>query len=1076
MIRTTLPRTAECLLYSLLLACLAAVWAPGATVFAQSDSAVAYDSSFFQDFEWRHIGPNRGGRSIAVSGIDDQPHTYYFGATGGGLWKTTDGGSNWFPVTDGYLSSSSVGAVDVAESNPEVVYIGMGEVQLRGSITQGDGVYKSTDAGETWTHMGLEETQAIGRVRVHPEDPSVVYVAALGHPYGDNKQRGVFRSMDGGETWEKVLYVSNKAGAVDLILDPNNPEVVYASIWQVYRRSWKMWGAGPQSGLYKSTDGGDNWNEITHADGMPEPPIGKIGITVSPVDSDRLWAVVEAAEGGVFRSDDGGESWTRTNDERKIRQRHFYYSRIYADPEDRNTVYALNTDLYKSTDGGETFDETLDPPHGDQHDLWLDPDNPDRIVSANDGGGAVTTNGGESWSEYDFPTAQLYNLTVTNDFPYHACSGQQDNSTVCVPTAGWGHMKARGPEPEWYYSAGGGESGWVRQHPENKDILYSGTQGAFISRYNRSNGQIRDIQPYPRFFSGEPANSMPERWQWTFPIVFDKHDSDQMYISSQHVWMTENDGQSWERISLDLTRNDPRTTGVTGGLVTMDMNGPEIYATVFDIVPSKHDPETIWTGSDDGMVHITRDGSDTWQDVTPDDMPDHTRISILEESPHNPGTAYIAGNRYQVDDRRPYIWKTDDYGETWERITTGIKNDHFARAVREDPVREGLLFLATEHTVYVSFNDGENWQPIGLNLPDTPVRGLQVTENDVVIATHGRGYWVLDDINPLRGYDEEVSNGGLTLFQARDAVRGIKTGSRWSEAAGTSPVQYYLSEQADSVEVEILDSDGQVVRSFTGTDPGRDDPGDSGTEMAEEPEDEDAHPKPTTKRGHNRFAWNMLYPGATTFDGMIIWRGSPGKGPMAPPGEYQVRVSALGETETSSFEIKLDPRLETVTDEDAREQFDLANQVMQKTDAANRAVIQIREVRDSLVDRVGAIDDQRLEGTVSDFTTELSRLEKELYQVRNESGQDPLNFPIKLNNRLAHLRESIETGDNPPTDQHYILYENLTEKLQAELVDLRALLNEDLTAINEMIESHGLDPVQAGSVPSVSSSRFSNAR
>jgi len=1019
-----------------------------------SSEAASYDQTFFQDYEWRNIGPNRGGRSLAVDGISDKPNVYYFGATGGGLWKTTDGGANWFPVTDGELNSSSVGAVDVSNSDSDVVYIGMGEVQLRGSITQGDGVYKSTDGGETWEHKGLEETQAIGRVRVHPTNPDIVYVAALGHPYGDNEERGVFRSTDGGDTWEKVLYVSEKAGSPDLIIDPNNPEVLYASIWQVYRKSWKMWGAGPESGLYKSTDGGDTWEEITHNEGMPEPPIGKIGITVSPVDSDRLWAIVEAAKGGVFRSDDGGQTWTRTNDERKIRQRHFYYSRIYADPEDRNTVYALNTDLYKSTDGGETFDEDLEPPHGDQHDFWLDPNNSDRIVSANDGGGSVSTNGGDSWTEYDFPTAQLYNLTVTNYFPYHACSGQQDNSTVCVPTAGWDHMKARGPDPEWYYAAGGGESGWVRQHPENKDIFYSGTQGAFISRYNRSNGQIRDIQPYPRFFSGEPANSMPERWQWTFPIVFSKHDSETMYISSQHVWKTTDDGQSWERISPDLTRNDPRTTGVTGGLVTMDMNGPEIYATVFDISPSHHEAGTVWTGSDDGKVHITRNGGDSWEDITPEDMPKYTRISILEQSPHNPGTAYIAGNRYQVDDRQPYVWKTDDYGQNWEKITTGIEPGHFARSVREDPKREGLLYLATEHGVYVSFNDGQNWQSLQLNLPDTPVRGLSVTENDLVIATHGRGYWVLDDINPLREYNKEIKESGLTLFDARDAVRGILTGNSWSTAAGESPFYYYLSEEADSVKVEISDSNGNLVRSFVGTEPG------TSEEEAEkeEAEEEDQHPEPTTKQGLNRFEWNMLYPGATTFEGMVIWRGEPGKGPMAPPGQYEVSVTALGQNQTSSFEIKMDPRIEGVSENDLQEQYELASKVMKKTDQANKAVIKIREVRGQLNERLDEVDDD-LRSRINGLIGRLSSVEKELYQVRNESGQDPLNFPIKINNRLAHLRQSIETGDNPPTDPHYHWFNLLSEKLEVHLSELDNLIDDKLSDINEDFISAGMEAV-----------------
>mgnify|MGYP002822168889 FL=1 len=615
--------------------------------------AEKYDETFFNNLEWRNIGPNRGGRSLSSMGSPGRPNEYYFGATGGGLWKTTDGGNTWFPVTDGKITSSSIGAVAVAETNPDIVYIGGGETQLRGSITQGDGVYRSTDGGETWRHVGLRETQAIARIRIHPTDPDIVYVAALGHPYGDNEQRGIFRSKDGGNSWEKILYKSPKAGGVDISIDRTNPKVIYASLWQVYRRAWKMWGGGPFSGIYKSTDGGDTWTELTKNPGMPEGPIGKIGMAVSPADANRVWAIVEAPEGGVFRSDDGGTSWERTNDDRKIRQRHFYYSRIVADPWDRETVYALNTRLYKSTDGGVTFDTQISTPHGDQHDLWIDPNDPKRMTNSNDGGGNVSINGGETWTEQDYITTQLYHVNVTNDFPYHVCGAQQDNSTVCVPSDGWNNMQARGPNHGWYYSAGGGESGYITQHPSKLDIFYAGSQGALLTRYDRSTGQIRDIQVYPRFFSGEPASALPERWQWTFPIVFSPLDENKLYTCSQHVWLSEDDGQSWKKISPDLTYADPSTLGPTGGLITMDMNGPEIYATVFALVPSQHDINTIWAGSDDGLMHITSDGGDNWQRITPPDMPKFTRISIIEESSHSPGTAYVAANRYQVDDPDP---------------------------------------------------------------------------------------------------------------------------------------------------------------------------------------------------------------------------------------------------------------------------------------------------------------------------------------------------------------------------------------------------------------------------------------
>ncbi|UII74454.1 glycosyl hydrolase [Flagellimonas sp. HMM57] len=753
--------------------------------------------------------PAPWGRSLGCAGSPTRPNEYYFGATGGGLWKTVDGGNEWKPVTDGQVTSSSVGAVAIAETNPDIVYIGMGEVQLRGSITQGDGVYKSEDAGKTWKHLGLKETQAVARIRIHPTNPDIVYVAALGHPYGDNEERGVFRSTNGGDTWEKILYASPKAGAVDLIIDRKNPDVLYATTWQVYRKAWKMWGGGGDSKLWKSVDGGDTWTDLTSNEGMPEGPIGKIGVTVSPVDSNRVWVIVEANEGGVFRSEDAGKTWERTNDERKLRQRAFYYSRIYADPLDKETVYGLNTRMYKSTDGGKTFDTIIKTPHGDNHDLWIDPNNPDRMINSNDGGGNVTINGGKSWTDQDFVTTQFYHVMATNDVPYHVAGAQQDNSTLAMPSDGWDHMQARGPNKDWYYAVGGGESGWITQHPENLDIFYAGSQGALLTRYDRSNGQIRDIQVYPRFFSGEPAEALPERWQWTFPIMFAPQDANVMYTCSQHVWKTTNDGQSWEKISPDLTYADPTTLGKTGGVITMDMNGPEIYATVFALAPSFHDINTIWAGSDDGKIHITRDGGKNWEDITPEGLPKFSRVSIIDESKHRPGTLFVAANRYQVDDRQPYVFKTHDYGKTWKKITNGIADGHFARAIREDHVRQGLLFLATEHGVYFSMDDGQQWQSLQLKLPDTPIRDVVIKDNDVVLGSHGRGFWILDDIQPLRQYKDEMKNQSAVLFAPSDAIRGI------SDAT----IQYYLQNETDTITFEILDANDKLIDTFTGSKP-----------------------------------------------------------------------------------------------------------------------------------------------------------------------------------------------------------------------------------------------------------------
>ncbi len=1009
----------------------------------EAPAEAVFDPSLYNQLEWRNIGPKRGGRCLGVAGSPGRPDEYYFGATGGGLWKTVDGGTEWFPVTDGQITSSSVGAVAIAETNPDIVYIGMGEVQLRGSITQGDGVYKTTDGGKTWRHLGLQETQAIARIRVHPTNPNIVYVAALGHPYGDNEERGVFRSTDGGNTWEKVLYVSDKAGAVDLIIDRTNPKVLYASTWQVYRKAWKMWGGGPDCRLFKSVDGGDNWIDLTQNPGMPEGPIGKIGVTVSPADPMRVWAIVEANEGGVFRSDDGGWTWERTNSERKLRQRAFYYSRIYADPWDKDVVYCLNTGFYKSTDGGVNFDQTIRVPHGDNHDLWIDPNDPLRMINGNDGGGNVSINGGKTWTEQDFVTTQFYHVMTTSDVPYHVAGAQQDNSTLAMPSDGWSHMQARGHNKGWYYAVGGGESGWISQHPTNPDIFYAGSQGALLTRYDRSNGQIRDIQVYPRFFSGEPADALPERWQWTFPIMFSPQDPNIMYTCSQHVWKTTNDGQSWEKISPDLTYADPETLGKTGGIITMDMNGPEIYATVFALAPSYHDINTIWAGSDDGKIHITRNGGKKWEDITPPNLPKFSRVSIIDESRHRPGTLYIAANRYQVDDREPYVFKTHDYGKTWTKIIKGVAAGHFARAIREDPVRQGLLFLATEHGVYVSFNDGELWQSLQINLPDSPVRDLVVKDQDVVIGTHGRGFWILDDIAPLRQLTPELAQQDVILFKPADPIRGIYD----------LKVQYYLQEQMDTVAIEILKGDGTVINTFVGTEPVyKVDPnipwwrrGGSST--------------PTTAKGLNTFTWDLRYPGATSFDGMIIWSARPTRGPKAPLGQYQVRVTAGDFSKTYSFELKINPNLKGITAEHLQEQFDLASKIRDKTSLANNAVIRIRKIKGAVSKSIESSSVESLQATAKNLLSQLSSIEEALYQVKNRSNQDPLNFPIKLNNRLASLRRSIENGDARPTDGAYQVFEELSKELETHLAALKRVIAAELPKLNEVLSAEGMEEI-----------------
>ncbi|HKA18277.1 MAG TPA: glycosyl hydrolase [Blastocatellia bacterium] len=1017
---------------------------------AQSSSSAStrFDPSLFNALRWRNIGPDRGGRSIACAGSPSRLFEYYFGATGGGLWKTTDGGTTWKPVTDGQIKSSSIGAVAVSESNPDIVFIGMGETELRGNIMQGDGVYKSTDAGKTWAHSGLSDTHAISRIRIHPKNPDLIYVCALGHPYGPNDERGIFRSKDGGKTWQKVLFRSNHSGAVDLCFDPQDPKVMFASIWDAYRTSWSLSSGGPESGLFKTTDSGDTWKEITRNAGLPKGVIGKIGVSVSGADGKRVYAIVEAEDGGVFASDDSGATWKKVSEDRRLRQRAFYYSRLYADPKALDTLYVLNTGFYKSTDGGKTY-KTIRVPHGDNHDLWIATNDPQRMINSNDGGANVSINGGETWTDQEFPTAQLYHVATTKDFPYHVCGAQQDNSTVCVSSESGGRG---GRTPNVMYAVGGGESGYIAPHPGNPSLFYAGSQGALLTRFDRSTGHTRDIQVYPLFFSGMPASALKERWQWTFPIVFSPHDPNVLYTSSQHLWRTTNDGQSWERISPDLTRADPKTLGDSGGPITKDQNGPEIFATIFTIALSRLEPNTIWTGSDDGLAYITRDGGKKWENISPKGLPEFSRISLIDASPHKPGTAYLAAKRYQLDDRRPYLYKTHDYGKNWSKIVSGIRADDYVHAVREDPKRPGLLYAGTEHGIYVSFDDGDNWQSLSLNLPDTQVPDLVVEENDLVIATHGRSFYVLDDIGLLRQLVPEFASGDIHLFQPRTAIR----------SASQAAIDYNLKKQADKITIEILDSKDRIIRTFVGS-PEEDKRRSSGSSSSEEGESfgPPATRPPGRKAGTNRFLWDLRYPGATVFEGMILWSARAESGPLAPPGDYRVRLTVDGQTQTQTFAIKRDPRLTNVTDADLVEQFDLAMKVRDKTSEANGMVILIRDIKKQITERSEKSKDHEVSEVGQALTQKLSAIEEEVYQVRNRSNQDPLNFPIKLNNQIAALRRSIETGDGRPTSQSYVVFKELSTQVDVLKARLNGLLVGELMQFNKVLAKRNLEPIQA---------------
>ena len=1051
------------------------------------------DPAVLKAYQWRSIGPLRGGRSIGVSGVKGRPKEAYFGAVGGGLWKTTDGGENWAPVTDGQIKSSSVGAVAVSESNPDVVYIGMGESCIRGNIMPGDGMYKSTDAGKTWTHIGFggNTVDAISKIRVHPKNPDIVWVAVFGK-YGVNSdERGVFKSADGGKSWKKVLFRDNKTGAVDLAVDRRNPDVIYAALWEAYRVEYQMSSGGPGSGLFKSTNGGESWTEITRNAGLPAGVVGRIGIDVSGADSNRVYALVENAQGGLYVSDNAGSTWMLANENRNIRQRAFYYTHVTADPVAKDTVYLLNVSAYRSTDGGKTLTNIGQGTHGDHHDLWIDPDDPKHLVIGNDGGGAVSTQGGPGWSAQDLPTAQYYHVITTTHVPFHVCGAQQDGSTVCVPSntnlaaGGRGGGGRGGGVPE-LYSPGGAEPGYVAPDPLNVDIFYAGgNNGSFLTRLDRRTNNTREVNPYPRLFSGEPASALIERWQWTYPIIFSPADPTVLYTSSQHVWRTRNGGDNWDKISPDLTRHDPKTLGESGGPITHDMNSPEVYATVFALGPGKKDVNILWAGSDDGLVHVTRDGGKAWAPVTPKEMPEFGRVSQIDASSFQPGGAYVAVKKMLLGDQSPYIFRTHDFGKTWTKIVNGIPANDYVHAVREDPTRRGLLYAGTQHGFYISFDDGDRWQPLSLNLPDVPITDVWVEENAIAIATHGRSFYVLDDIAPLRQAGGAASgtnpgSGDFVLYKPADAIRG----------GGAASISYLLRKPAEKLTVEVVDAKGQVVQTIQGRaatggargagaegargagaggarGAGAGGAGRAGGAEPTPPMGEQqaggggrgrgGPPTTSMAAGLNRTTWNLAYPGAVTFPGMVLW-GATTNGPTALPGTYQVRLTVDGQSQTQPLVIRKHP-LRNTPDADVAEQFNLALQIRDKISEANNAVIQIRKIKEDVKDRLAKSQDGQLKAAAERLVTGLSAVEQDIYQVKNQSGQDPLNYPIKTNNRLASLLGMTLRGEGKPTANIYPIFEDLKKELKAETDRLQQVLTRDLAAFNAEAKRAGVDTI-----------------
>jgi photosystem II stability/assembly factor-like uncharacterized protein len=974
----------------------------------------------------------------------------------------------------GWVFGGSIGAVTVAPSDPNIIYVGGGEVTIRGNVSHGSGMWKSYDAGKTWESIGLEDSHCIPRVRVDPRNPDIVYAAVLGHLYGPNQQRGVFKSSDGGKSWRRVLFVSEEAGAVDLIIDPNNARVLYATTWKVFRTPHSLESGGEGSGIWKSTDQGETWTEITGNTGLPKPPLGICGITVSPVDSDRVWAIVEAPEGGLFRSDNGGETWSRINKERSLRQRAWYYSRVYAGPQNIDEVYVLNVRFWRSGDGGKTFDG-ISTPHGDHHDLWIDPENPSRMAIADDGGVQISNNRGRTWSTYENqPTAQFYRVATDNHFPYRIYGAQQDNSTVRILHRTSGRSIG---ERDWEPTAGG-ESGHIAADPNDPDIVYGGSYGGYLTRINHRTQEVRNIHVWPDNPMGHGAGDSKFRFQWNFPIFFSRHDPSVLYTAANVLFKSTDGGGSWTQISEDLTRNDPSKLGPSGGPITKDNTGVEYYCTIFAATESATEPNVIWAGSDDGLLHITQDGGENWENVTPPDLPEWAQINSIEAHPTEPGGLYVAATRYKLDDFRPYLFKTMDFGKTWTRIDNGIDRKHFTRVVRADPDRKGLLYAGTENGLYISFDDGAHWESFMCNLPIVPITDLTIKEKDLIVATQGRSFWVLDDLSVVHQWKPEVAKQPLHLFASRPTYRMRGGGSRRpgsTRGQNIRPgvpflihVKDELDAESTTTRLEIRDSNEEIVTVFS-TKP-----------------DRDAGEKPLSLNpGMNRIDWDMRYPGAKSFDGMVLWGGGL-SGPLAVPGDFTARVvheskmANEDETETTdgdaseefqqqvSFKIKKDPRA-SATQEDLQAQFDFLVSVRDKLTEVHESIKRIRDIQDQLRALKARLDSKNSDHksiieSADKLIAELEKIEKGLYQTKNQSPQDPLNFPIRLNNRLSSLVGVASMGDNRPTRQAEEVRRELVAEIDALLAQQSELIDEGVQEFNKAVQSAGIPAIFAGSV------------
>ena len=1032
----------------------------------------AATSNRFKALHWRNVGPFRGGRVDAVTGDPTRPLVFYMGAVNGGVWKTTNAGQTWTNLTDGKTDISSVGAIAVARSDPNMIYVGTGESQLREDLTFGTGMYRSTDGGETWQHLGLAGTQQIGALAIDPTDANRVYVAAMGHAFGPNAERGLYRTTDGGKTWTKVLFLNDSTGANDISIDPANPRVLFVSMYKFQRTPWGMNAGGGRSGLWKSIDGGDTWTELTFNPGIPAKPLGKIGVAVSPANPRRVYAVIEAPDssGGVFRSDNGGDTWTRTNGDQTWAVRPWYYSMITADPLDENTVYAMNLSVHRSIDGGRTFSR-LRVPHGDTHVMWIDPKDPRRMINGNDGGATISLDGGATWSSVlNQPTAQFYHVTTDNQWPYRILGAQQDNSTVSVASrSDYGAIGERD-----YFPIAGCENATIAVDPRDPNVTYGGCYTGMLMRNDRARMQDRDISAWLYNYDGLAAGKVPYRFQWTFPVLISPHDPNTIYIGSQFVHRSRNEGASWDIISPDLTRHDPKTLEESGGPIHFDMTGTEWYATIYALAESPKAKGVLWAGSDDGLIHLTRDGGASWQNVTPPGYGSFTRTAQIEASPHDAAVAYVAANRYQQDDLTPAFWKTADYGKTWTLITNGIPAPSVARTLREDPVRRGLLYAGTETGAFVSFDDGAHWETLQLNLPRVSVRDLQVHGNDLIAATHGRGFWVIDDISLLRSLADSITAKPAHLFAPAPAIRWFSGGGR-SLTAGQNPVggayiDYYLkAAPTQALTLEFLDANGRRIRTYSSAAPDTSKPKTALDSLArrtrERLRDSVIYPPADSivqaRPGTNRFVWNLRYPGAKEMSNTVLDEGTL-DGPVAPPGTYTVRLIAGADTLRRTFDVVMDPRVKTPV-ADITAQFDAAIRIRDRindlADAAHRA----EDFQAQLDARKRAASNEPFAKQVTDAVTpvrgKLEAVRTELYEVGCHVDECTLDQPIKLYNMLLSLNAQVQTGDYAPTKQHGGVYDELAGKLGVELKRLQEIEDKDLAELNTLLQSLGVPPV-----------------